>query len=323
MVLVLVPIGLVVLYFATVGSAQISAMTGKAHVGFLSGVVSAFFLPEKLLIQAATRLAKYIATSLEPAYEYSAKIMARFISGLGQSIDWNSAHAHRNSSAVYNVAWWAKNRLAVQIEHNAIAKSKGQTTTIVRDTAPSVKVQRVTSKLNAVQFRHALDSALPGALVKDYPQVNWGAQKWRRWLGVLPATGSIALPFPRVIPRDVPIPKAQRKENTSTNKRLKRLEKILGITGLSALVGATFGKEIERFLKCGNTRGIAKAWCGANLSSLLGLLGGLIALEQTFDLESFAKELQSGITEAEGLIRHFWQADVAHAASDRQLGQAS
>lgn len=312
--IVLLPIGLglLVLYFATVGSAQISAMTGKAHVGFLSQVVSAFFLPEKLLIQAATRLAKYIATSLEPAYEYSAKIMARFISGLGQSIDWNSAHAHRNSSAVYNVAWWAKNRLAVEIEHNAIAKSKGQTTTIIRTTAPTIPARRVAAKDNAVAFRSSFDSAFPGQLVKDYPKVNWGPKKWRAWLGVLPAAGSVTLPFPRVIPRDVPIPKKQAKTNSDTNKRLKRLEKILGITGLSALIGVTFGKEIERFLKCGNTRGIAKSWCGANLSALLGLLATAVAIEEGVSLVDFANAMLKveaavvngildGITEFEGI----------------------
>ena len=73
------------------------------------------------------------------------------------------------------------------------------------------------------------------------------AREWRKWMGVVPAVGTVVLPFPRIIPKVGPISKPQAKINKSDSKRLSRLEKLLGITGLSALIGATFGKEIERF----------------------------------------------------------------------------
>ena len=319
MFLVAIPLVILVLYLAAAGAAAISAMTAKAHVGFLGGFLKAVLIPEELLVKAATTLAKYIATALAPAYEYSAKIMARFIAGMGQALDWNATHAHRNSSAIYNVATWANTGLRKEIANEVLSKSKTSTTTIIRTTAPSVPIRRVTAKENAVAFRKSFEAELPKALPQTYPKVEWGPRKWRAWLGVLPSVGSVALPFPRIIPKVGPISKPQAKINKSDSKRLSRLEKLLGITGLSALIGATFGKEIERFLRCGNTRGIAKAWCGANLKALLGLLGGLAAVVGTFSLIDFAKFLQPLIVDGAKTALHFWQADIA-GGTDQAFG---
>lgn len=321
--LIAIPIIVIVLWLSAAGAASISAMTGKAHVSWLGEIFNIGTAPLQILVKAATRLAEHIASALAPAYAAASTHFAGWLAALGQYIGWNAIHAHRNSSATYNTATWANTRLRSEILNDTLAKSKGQTTTIIRTTAPSVPARRIAAKDSAVQFRSSFDSAFPGQLVKDYPKVDWGPKKWRAWLGVLPAAGSISVPFPRVIPRPQAIPKAQKKVNDSTAKRLKRLEKILGITGLAGLIGATLGKEVERFLRCPNTKGIAKAWCGANLNSLLGLLGGLVALEATFDLEAFAKQIQGGIVDAEGLVKHFWRADVTGPAKDRQLGSAS
>ena len=322
MALALIPIAIIILYLATAGSAQISAMTAKAHVGWLSGALSTFLLPEKLLIQYATKLAKYIASYLEPSFLFAESRVAGWISGIGQALGWNATHAHRNSSAIYNTAKWADTKLRSEIADDVLAKSKGQTTTIIRTTAPSVTIRRITTKDSEIALRNAITADAPGVIAHSFPKVKWDAAKWRKYLGIA-ATGTISLPFPRVLPFPGTIPKVQEKVNKSDSKRLSRLEKLLGITGLSALIGATFGKEIERFLKCGNTRGIAKAWCGANLSQLLGLLGGLAAITEGFGLVDFAKLVQSGISDGEGLVANFWQVDLTVATHDRQLGSAS
>lgn len=310
MFLIAVPLAILVLYMATAGSAYISAMTAKAHVSWLGQVFNIVTAPAQLLIKVTVQLAKYIAAELEPSFLMAEGKMAGWLSGIGQTFGWNASHAHRNSAAMWNTANWANIKLRAEILNEAGHLTKSQTTTIIKTKTPTLPARRVSAKDNAVAFRSSFDAAFPGQLVKDYPKVDWGTKKWRAWLGVLPAAGSIAIPFPRVIPRPTTIPKAQKKINDSTGKRLKRLEKILGITGLAGLITATFGGEITRFLRCGNTRGIAKAWCGANLKALLGLLGGLVAVVGTFSLIDFAKFLQPLIADGAKTALHFWRADI-------------
>lgn len=293
MALIAIPIIVVLLFLSAAGTASISAMLGKAHVSWLGEIFNIGTAPLQILIKAATRLSEHIASALEPAYHSASIHVAGWLSGLGQALGWNATHAHRNSSATYNVAAWANTKLRAEITHDVEARTKGQTTTIIRTSAPSIPARRVSAKDNAIAFRHAFESEFPATLAHDYPKVRWTRREWAKWLGVVPAVGSIAVPFPRVLPRPQAIPKKQAKVNKSDAKRLSRLEKLLGITGLAALIGATFGKEIERFLRCPNTKGIAKAWCGSDLSGLLGLLAGIVAVEEGFSLVDFAKTLQA------------------------------
>lgn len=292
MVFALIPIALVVLYFATSGQALTASQNAKTNTGFWAQVLHYAQLPFALPVKYATELAKYIAAALWPAFKYAAPRVASFIAAHGQISAWSNAHAHRNSSAVYNTASWANTDLRKEITNTAIAHAGKETVVKIATTAPSVPVRRVTAKQNAVAFRHSFESEFPGTLARDYPQSLYTPKEWRKWLGVVPALGSIAVPFPRVIPKPVAIPK-QGKINTETNRRLKRLEKILGITGLAGLIGATLGKEVERFLRCPNTKGIAKSWCASDLSGLLGLLAGIVAVEEGFSLVDFAKTLQA------------------------------
>lgn len=310
MALIAIPIIVIVLWLSAAGAASISAMTGKAHVSWLGEIFNIGTAPLQILVKAATRLAEHIASALEPAYHSASVHVAGWLAGVGQALGWNATHAHRNSSAAYNTATWANTKLRAEIEKNSLVKSKGQTTTIIRTSAPSIPARRIATKDNAVAFRKSFEAELPKALAHDYPKVKWDRRAWLKWLGVVPAVGSVTVPFPRVIPRPQAIPKAQKKVNDSTAKRLKRLEKILGITGLAGLITATFGGEITRFLRCSNTKGIAKAWCGANLKALLGLLGGLAAVVGTFSLIDFAKFLQPLIADGAKTALHFWRADI-------------
>jgi len=306
-----IPLVIVAMYFATTGAAYVSGMTAKAHVGFLGQLFNLTTLPAQVLIRAGVALAKWITHQLEPAYLTAESHIAGFIARTHLTLGWNASFSHRNAVALHNTASWADTELRAEITAQAVAQAETFAKTKGRSLAPSPTLARATAKQNAVAFRHALDNAFPGELVKTYPEVNWTSRKWRAFLGVLPAVGGIALPFPRVIPRTIPIPK-QGKINSQTNRRLKRIEKILGISGLAGLITATFGREITRFLRCPNTRGIAKSWCGADLNALLGLLIGVAEIEAGFSLVDFADTLiaaqndvvnviLSGISEFDGV----------------------
>lgn len=103
--------------------------------------------------------------------------------------------------------------------------------------------------------------------------------------------GATAIPSPWAIPRFRDWAHDLSRWRELTNRRVGRLEKILGIGGLAALITATFGAEITRFLRCKNTRGIAKSWCGADLSGLLGLLAGIVAITEGVSLLDFAEAM--------------------------------
>lgn len=110
---------------------------------------------------------------------------------------------------------------------------------------------------------------------------------------VVAAAGAIAIPGPFALPGFRHLWHDLTSWRTRIGHRVGRLEKLLGVTGLAALITATFGAEITRFLRCKNTRGIAKAWCGSDLASLLGLLGGLAAIEAGFSIVAMAEEMLS------------------------------
>lgn len=123
--------------------------------------------------------------------------------------------------------------------------------------------------------------------------------------------GSITLPNPWLFPRFKDWYHDILKWRLHVNLRLSRLEKLLGITGLAALITATFGAEITRFLRCKNTRGVAKSWCAADLKGLLWLIAGALAVADSFSLIGFAHYIEGGLEAGTKVVLKFWSKDVA------------
>lgn len=339
-----IPLALIALFLAAYGSALIAHHTSSGWVGWLAEKVGSIPLFGPLTIKQVVRLDEWIASAVKPAFDYADGKIAAFISYIGQVSSYGANHGYRNSLAMHNAFAWllhvhepTRDKVIEGRAAQLAAIKAGKMTPLgarSRYAAKAYAAATLASTEAAILRKLAHDPTWRAAVAADLPLarpipgVKGGMtkaeidEKIHAYVKAALAAAGLALPFP--IPgKPIAIPKKQAKENADVNKRLRRLEKLLGLTGLAGLIGATFGKEIERFLRCKNTRGIAKAWCGADLNSLLGLLGGLVALEATFDLTAFAKEIQGGVTEAEGLVRHFWRADIAGPARDRQLGSAT
>jgi hypothetical protein len=103
--------------------------------------------------------------------------------------------------------------------------------------------------------------------------------------GALAGAGHIALPWPR-------LGKVERAEHSLT-KRVGRLEKLLGVAGLAALITATFGGEIVRMLRCGNVRKFGPQVCGVNANLLEGLFADAALVLGAISIVEFAKALQA------------------------------
>lgn len=312
MFLVAIPIVILVLYMATAGAALISSMTAKAHTSFWGGVIFVAAAPLIYTVKAATLLAKYLAHELYPAYNSSSKHVAGWLSAIGQGIDWGSAGEFRTKVALAQATFWAKHKLAAQITKTATAKATdaaviktGKLTPLgakFRYQAKAIEAAIIKSLEGDILKKIAHDKTFQSAIAADLPLarplpgVKGGytkAQldvKIKEYIKAALASAGLALPFPYP-GKPFALPKSQQRINSQTNKRIKRLEKILGISGLAALITATFGREVTRFLRCPNTKGIAKAWCGADLTGLLGILGVATVITGNFSIVQLAEEM--------------------------------
>jgi hypothetical protein len=103
--------------------------------------------------------------------------------------------------------------------------------------------------------------------------------------GAIAGVGHIAIPWPR-------LGRLERAEHSLT-KRVGRLEKLLGVGGLAALITATFGGEIVRMLRCGNVRKFGPQVCGVNANLLEGLFADAALVLGAISIVEFAKALQA------------------------------
>lgn len=324
-------IGALALFLFAYGSALAAHNTSTGFLGWLAEQAGAIPLFGPLTAKQLVRLDEWIAAAIKPAFDYVDGKIAAFFGMVGQILSYAAIHGYRNSYVARNMAHWMKFIEGPRIQKAAIQQATAAALVKAGKLTPLGARARYEAKAHAAAtlaateaailkklahdpaFQAAVAADLP--LAKPIPGVKGGMTKAeidakvKEYVKTALAAAGLALPFP-IPARSPAIPKKQAKENSDVNKRLKRLEKILGITGLAGLITATFGGEITRFLRCRNTRGIAKAWCGANLNALLGLLGGLAAVVGTFSLIDFAKFLQPLIADGAKTALHFWRADI-------------
>lgn len=310
-------IGVLALFFFAYGSALAAHQTSTGFLGWLSEQVGSIPLFGPLTVKQLVRLDTWIATAMKPAFDYVDGKIAGFLGYIGQVTSYGANHAYRNSLALHNAFAWllgvhepAREKTIANRAAQLAAIKAGKLTPLGakgRYEAKAYAAATLAATEAAILKKLGHDPAWQAAIAADLPLarpipgVRGGLTKAeidakvKEYVKAALAAAGLALPFP--YPARAPaIPKKQAKENSDVNKRLRRLEKILGLTGLAGLIGATFGKEIERFLRCKNTRGIAKAWCGADLGALLGLLGTAIAIEGNFSIV----ELAEGMLAVEG-----------------------
>lgn len=106
-------------------------------------------------------------------------------------------------------------------------------------------------------------------------------------------------------------------------RRIGRLEGLLTIAGLTALVAAVLTRLGAGWVRCSKVGRVGRAICGVEESLLDTLLVDTLAVFGTLSLVEFAHELQEGIGDLAGLTRHFWRADVPGTSGHRQLGHAA
>jgi hypothetical protein len=179
-----------------------------------------------------------------------------------------------------------------------------------------VQVERTIVKLPGLtkaQIRAAVAVAIPGIIAHDLPYFEWLRKHLKALERVIAGGVGAALGGLIHLPRDL----------VGIRKRLGKIEHILAGTLGVALVTTALARLGLTWIRCNNWKRLGRAGCQLPtnaISNLLGLVAGLAVLETGLSLETFAKELQPLIAEGATEARHFWKADIAGAAKDRQLG---
>lgn len=139
-------------------------------------------------------------------------------------------------------------------------------------------------------IHRAIAATIPGVVPKAWPRVNWTPKRWREWLGLAAGAGALALPGSLAWERE--LSKDLHKGLTSVEKRLRSVEKVLGATGAAAVVTYGLAKiGLGWMTRCPNLKHIGKSFCAADLGGLIGLLAGVIALEEGISLLDFAEAM--------------------------------
>lgn len=139
-------------------------------------------------------------------------------------------------------------------------------------------------------IHRAIAATIPGVVPKAWPRINWTPKRWREWLGLAAGAGALALPGSLAWERE--LSKELHKGLTSVEKRLRSVEKVLGATGAAAVVTYGLAKiGLGWMTRCTNLRHIGKSFCGADLGGLIGLLAGIVVLEEGFSIVDFAEAL--------------------------------
>lgn len=312
-VLLAIPLITLVALLVSLGLATINKSQSDAQVSFWTQVwrktIYAYVvLPVKLSLE----LAKYIAHQLGIHFEAYVEHGVAWFAGLEEAAAYTGIYLYRHAGAFHRFADWLLNHKMPK-ERKVTSDLAAQKALIkagkmvplrsVRENQAIYTAAKLRTRLEGIilkdlthdaRFRAAIAADLP--LARPLPGSRGGVTKGqvRAWVkaytAALLAAAGVVLPLPRGGHAPA-IPRPQAKTNADVNKRIKRLEKSLGALGLLAGVSAATLSEIGRFLRCPNTRGIRKAWCGADLGALLGLLGGIALIESRFSIVTLAEEM--------------------------------
>lgn len=188
-------------------------------------------------------------------------------------------------------------------------------TALVRDL---VRAEIKKIRPETVKIVHATTHAATVVITKTIGVPHLGELRWihTHWkaiaraaalAAVAPAT--VALPGLHVLPR---IKVLERWEGY-TRKRLRRLEKLLGVTGFAIAMAHVLGLPNWRCLTRGNVGRATRALCGLDEGILGALLLGLAIVETPLSIEELAREYTLVIEDVTKAVGALVSEVAAHA----------
>lgn len=266
----------------------LAALFAKPIVNFVHTGISWFDKSIEFLTNKAIDLAIELTKFMAPTFIQSANRLVNNFHQLGELAHYGAHFASRTAATVHSFAAWTVHDFVPRTA-KAHAADAGVKSGIKARVQPFTKAQLRTLE-NTLDGRYARATAatIPVAVPHAWPKVNWGVKKWRAWLGI--AAGAGALTLPGSTAWDRAKWKEQNRTNTQTHKRFRTLNWLLAFTGAAALVTAGLAKlGLGWMSKCKNLKHIGPAFCGADLSGLIGLFGTLAVIEGNFSIVTMAE----------------------------------
>jgi hypothetical protein len=281
-----IPLLAVVGLFVALGIAVTARPLSQGFVSWLqnAGRVAQFFGGISATI--AVKLTRWITHNIGAEWSDLERLGVTWLSGLFQWADLAVTNALEWPLWLWRVQRWLLftelPHLLKQVPH-AIAGTVTHIVTQVRT------VERTVVKLP--KLSKAAAKALVAAAVATYVHPFLADLQWlRRHFHALTA----------VLPRALPIPQVPAFPNVW--KRLKALEKKIGVPVALGVVAVAISRLGLGWTRCNNVRRIGKQLCGLNPSLLDELLLDSVAIFSLLSVVEFAKELRTVEDEAVAIM---------------------
>lgn len=217
MVLVLVPIGIMALWFFAYGSALTSQNQSTAHTNWLGWVLHQVAVPFKVTINLAVQLSKTIAHWMWPALNYAEKQLSGYFTGLSKFGLYHANQAHRTIVALNNTLAYVTGPWALTQAAKAKAATEATVAHYFQTKAPTLPQRRITQKDVDIEFQRLIEANFAKQLGDKFPKWDWDPSQWKKWLGVLPALGGAVVTQPRQAPQPQPAPNPKPSPNPAEN----------------------------------------------------------------------------------------------------------
>lgn len=204
--LIVIPIGILAIWYFAYGNALLSSNQAQAQSGFWSALANAALFPFVWGTKETVKLAKYVAHFMFPALKAAEGKVAAWIAGNGEVKYWETNLSHRIAHAAYNVADWADHHLRREIVEQVRKEIDGVVGKHALTKAPPLPQRRLTQHEIDVEFQRLIEGQFVHELAKHDPKFDWDKNKWLRYLGIIGLGGAKVLHPPPTTPKVAPQP---------------------------------------------------------------------------------------------------------------------
>ena len=310
--------------FVAYGMSATQHQQASGWLGWASRFAHDLVTGTTYIVENLVPLSSFLLHELGKAYNAVYQQCGTWLGGVENYVNMRITALSNMASALNDFAKWLLGREIPRL----IRAIPGEASKIVRVVEKRViRIEHSVVKIVGLTA-HAAEVAVVGVIDRDFPfllpELRYIKKHWKQLVKILEAAGALTLPglitFPGSIRNWVD------RELSKLWKRIKAKEKtIVGVVG-AAVVAEALRKLGMSWARCTNWKRLGRAGCNlspGSITNLLGLIAGLAVLDQGLSLDALAKKVQAGLVEGEGLVTHFWQADVKPKIADRQLGSAT
>jgi hypothetical protein len=303
MVLIGVPLLILLSAFVAYGMAAMQHSNSTGLVGWLANIARRLPIFGGLGAEQILRLDQWVTHQIGAHFKAVEQRAVSWVGGLSTYVKTMALASTNVAAMMWSLAWWLTHS---EIPRQARAHTKHAEQTATHADAVAEAAMKSTvglakshpGKVTAQQITTVERVAMPHAA-----EWEWISHHWKALTRAV--TAPTTLPGIIAAPRVGDIAGWTRRNLRWHNRRLARLEALLGVTGLAAVLARTLGVSIKCLRPGGNVSRVARSLCGLPthlLDDLLGILADVWLIENVCVvlpfLETAASEIGTPLVEA-------------------------